>query len=481
MTYQALQIAPASVEIYLLACICALLLIDVAVPQSRRVVTLVLAVLVLLGGSWLAWPDSTVVPTKALNGLYENSPLSGMLKSFVFLLVAMCFLYSRSYYERRGIFKGEVFSLGLLATLGMSVIISASHLLVLYLGIEILSLSQYALIALRRDSVHATEAALKYFVLGALSSGLMLYGISMLYGVTGHMGLAEVSAYLSEGDFTSNPMLALGLVFLVASLAFKLGAAPFHMWVPDVYHGAPMSMTLFISVAPKIATLMLTIRFLEGALAPVMEQWMPMLIPVIILSLAVGNITAIAQTNIKRMLAYSAVAHMGYLLLGFMGGDNSNYVASVFYVVSYSIMTLCAFGVLTLLSLEGKDVDRIEDLRGLWRRDGFSALVMTILMLSMAGIPPTVGFYAKLKVLQAAVEGGHTWLAVVAVIFSVVGAYYYLRVIRVMVFESHEGGLEGLRLGGKILATLNVALILGLGIFPGTLMDLVEKLALRSL
>lgn len=485
MTYGELVVAPAAVEIYLLGCVCALLLADVFIPQSRRRHTHHLAVAVLLVGAWIAWPAAGDGPTEALNGFYLGTPLGGMLKSAVFLLVAACFAYSLAYYEQRGMFRGEVFSLGLLAALGMTVIISANSLLVLYLGIEILSLAQYALLALRRDSVRATESALKYFVLGALSSGLLLYGMSMVYGVTGELGLGEIAAAVAAAEPGGASALALnlGIAFIVASLAFKLGAAPFHMWIPDVYHGAPMAMTLFISVAPKVASLMLAMRLLAGGLPGLADQWAPLLVPVIVLSLAIGNLAAIAQTSIKRMLAYSAIAHMGYLLLGLLGGDADGHPAAVFYVLSYALMTLCAFGMLTLLSSGRTDVEEISDLRGLWKRDSYSALVMAILMVSMAGIPPTVGFYAKLKVLQAAVAGGHTWLAVVAVVLSVVGAYYYLRVIRVMVFEDPDQAAEppgALRPGGRLLATANIALVLGLGIFPQKLLGMVEELAALS-
>ena len=481
MNYEGLVVAPAAVEIYLLACICGLLLLDVFVPQAQRRLTHTAAVLVLLAGAWLAWPVGRDVPITALNGFYLTSPLAGMMKSAVFLLVAACFAYSRMHFAQRGIYKGEVYTLGLLATLGMTVIISANNLLVLYLGIEILSLSQYALLVLRRDNVRATEAALKYFVLGALSSGLMLYGMSLVYGVTGHLGLQEVSAALLDIDGNMALVLYAGIAFLVASIAFKLGAAPFHLWIPDVYQGAPMSITLFISVAPKVAAFMFAVRLLDGSMSVMVEQWIPLLIPVIILSLAIGNIAAIAQTSIKRMLAYSAIAHMGYLLLGLLAADRSGYVAAVFYILSYAIMTVCAFGMLTLLSTGRKDIETIEDLRGLWRRDGFSALIMTVLMVSMAGIPPTVGFYAKLEVLSAAVQGGYLWLAVVAVIFSVVGAYYYLRVVRAMVFEDAPHDRVKIGIPGRLLAGTNIALVLGLGIYPTALFAIVQELVWFSL
>jgi len=479
MNYEGLIVAPAAVEIYLLAGTCLLLLLDVFIPQTKRILTHFAAIGILLGGAWLAWPAKDSIPIAALNGFYLYSPLASVMKAAVLVLVAACFAYSRAHYSQRGIMKGEIYSLGLLASLGMMVIISANNLLVLYLGIEILALSQYALIALRRDSVRATEAALKYFVLGALSSGLMLYGMSLIYGVTGHLGLQEVSAALLDvavGDVHMRALLYAGVAFLVASIAFKLGAAPFHVWLPDVYQGAPMSMTLFISVAPKVAALMFAVRLLEGSLSVVVEQWVPLLIPVIILSLAIGNIVAIAQTSIKRMLAYSAIAHMGYLLLGLLAGDSEGYVATLFYILSYAVMTVCAFGMLTLLSTGRKDIEDIDDLKGLWKKDGYSAMIIMVLMISMAGIPPTVGFFAKLQVLQAAVQGGFLWLAVLAVIFSVIGAYYYLRVIRVMIFENPpHGETAAVTHSGKILATANVALVLGLGIFPSPVFALLQE------
>ncbi len=347
-------------------------------------------------------------------------------------------------------FRGEFFALALFATLGMMVMISANHLLTLYLGLELLSLSLYAMVALQRDSARATEAAMKYFVLGALASGMLLYGMSMLYGATGTLEITEL-AQLSMDGVRAQAVLVFGLVFIVAGLGFKLGAVPFHMWVPDVYQGAPTAVTLFLGSAPKFAAFAIVMRLLAQALGAEMlvDEWRQMLMIMAVLSLAIGNLTAIMQTNLKRMLAYSTISHMGFLLLGVLSGTIDGYGAGMFYVVVYVLMTLGAFGIILLLTRGGFEAEELDDYKGLNQRSPWYAFLMLLLMFSMAGIPPTVGFYAKLSVLQAVVQIGLWWVAVIAVIFSLIGAFYYLRIVKLMYFDAPQDQCAGAGLGRR--------------------------------
>jgi NADH-quinone oxidoreductase subunit N len=381
-------------------------------------------------------------------------------------------VYTRQYTEVRGLFRGEFLVLVLLSTLGMMVMISASHFLTLYLGLELMSLSLYAMVALDRDSPISTEAAMKYFVLGALSSGLLLYGMSMIYGTTGALALDEV-AYAILGADVNRTVLTFGLVFVVAGIAFKLGAAPFHMWVPDVYHGAPTAVTLFIASATKLAAFAFTLRLLVEGLQQLAADWQGMLMLLAIISIAIGNITAIAQTNLKRMLAYSSIAHMGYMLLGVLSGTLNGYASAMFYVVIYVLMSLGTFGMIILLSREGFEADNLDDFKGLNQRSPWYAFIMLLLMFSMMGVPPAVGFYAKLAVFQAVLEAGFVWLAVAAVLLSVVGAYYYLRLIKLMYFdEPSERTPLAPRRDMRIVMGANGLAILLLGIVPQPLMAL---------
>jgi NADH-quinone oxidoreductase subunit N len=393
----------------------------------------------------------------------------------------MMLVYSRLYLTVRGLFSGEFMVLTLFATLGMMVMISANHFLALYLGLELLSLSLYAMVALQRDSAIATEAAMKYFILGALASGLLLYGMSMLYGATGSLDLGGVSNAIQSGH-ANKTLLVFGLVFMVSGLAFKLGAVPFHMWVPDVYHGAPTAMTMLIGSAPKLATFAFVSRILVEGMQPLVQHWSGMLVILAIGSMALGNITAIAQTNLKRMFAYSTIAHMGFLLLGFIGGDIEGYGAAMFYAVTYVLMSLGAFGMIMLLSRIGFEADTLDDFKGLNQRSPWLAFMMLILMFSMAGIPPTVGFYAKFSVLNAVVQTGHTWLAIVAVLLSLIGAFYYLRIVKLMYFdapESHAPIVFGQ--DTTLLISVNGLGVLLLGLLPGTLMSVCAVSVQQSL
>jgi len=464
------QFAPVLPEIFVLAMVSLILVIDAAVDDSKRYIAYVLSLATLAGAAFLTVNDFSTLPVLALGGLFIDDPLSDVLKLFLYLTVATVLVYSRDYLRTRELYKGEFFVLALFALLGMMVMVSASHFLTLYLGLELLSLSLYAMVALQRDSGVASEAAMKYFVLGALASGMLLYGMSMIYGVTGTLALVDIAQNLSDGTDLRIP-LVFGIVFIVAGLAFKLGAVPFHMWVPDVYHGAPTAMTLFIGSAPKIAAFAFVVRILGQGLESQVSEWRDMLVILAVLSMAVGNIAAIAQTNLKRMLAYSTISHMGFMLLGILAGSQNGYSSAMFYVLVYALMSLGGFGMILLLSRAGFEADKLEDFKGLNRRSPWLAFLMLLLMFSMAGVPPTVGFYAKLSVLQAVVEIGYVWLAVAAVLFSLIGAFYYLRIVKLMYFDTpHDTSLITASPDTRIIMSVNGLAVLALGILPQPLM-----------
>ncbi|HEY4999634.1 MAG TPA: NADH-quinone oxidoreductase subunit NuoN, partial [Usitatibacter sp.] len=440
-----------------------------------------LAIVSLAGTALLTVATLGEPATVTFNGMFVADLLSQLLKVATLLTVAATLVLSRTYLEVRGLLKGEFLCLALFGTLGMMVMISAHHFITLFLGLELMALSQYAMVALQRDSVRATEAAMKYFVLGALSSGLLLYGMSMIYGGTGTLELTRVAHSIEHGD-ARNTLALFGLVFVVAGIAFKLGAAPFHMWIPDVYTGAATPATLIIGAAPKLAAFAFIIRLLAYGLQGMSADWQQMLVILAVASMAVGNIIAIAQANLKRMLAYSTIAHMGYFLLGILTGTNAGYTASLFYVVSYAIMTLGSFGMILILSRAGFEAETIEDFKGLNQKSKWYAFMMMILMFSLAGLPPTVGFFAKLFVLQAALNAGYTWLVVLAVLLSVVGAFYYLRIVKSMYMDPPAGEITvdprpdtRWMLSAAALATLL------LGIFPARLMELCARAISASL
>ena len=473
MTY-ILPLSPAYPELFLLAMVCVILVADLFVSDDNRIVTYALTQLSLGGCVAITWVTASAEPAYTFSGMFVDDMMSDVLKLLTYLGVMTMLVYSRAYLAARGLFRGEFFTLTLFATLGMMVMISANHLLTLYLGLELMSLSLYAMVALQRDSATATEAAMKYFVLGALASGMLLYGMSMLYGATGTLEitrLAEVVANLGSRDV----VLVFALVFIVAGLGFKLSAVPFHMWVPDVYHGAPTAVTLFIGSAPKLAAFAFVMRLLVQGLGAeqLVAQWQPMLIVMAVLSLAIGNVTAIAQTNLKRMLAYSTIGHMGFLLLGILSGDLIGYGAGMFYVVVYVLMNLGSFGMILLLSREGFEAENLEDFKGLSARSPWYAFMMLLLMFSMAGVPPTVGFYAKLSVLQAVINAGYVWLAVVAVLFSLIGAYYYIRLVKLMYFDAPSDSAPIAPRGDvRALISANGLAMLLFGVMPEPLMAL---------
>jgi NADH-quinone oxidoreductase subunit N len=427
------SLAPAYPEIFVFSMACIILLADLFLAESRRFVSCGLALLAMVGAAVLTLGHFGTGAV-AFNGMFVGDVLADTLKLALYLIVFFIMVYSRDYLRQRGMYRGEYFVLALFGVTGMMIMISAAHFLTLYLGLELLSLSLYAMVALQRDSVPATEAAMKYFVLGALASGMLLYGMSMLYGATGSLEIAAVRKAIGAMQ-PDNMILIFGLVFVVVGLAFKLGAVPFHMWVPDVYHGAPTSVTLFLSTAPKLAAFAMFMRLLVGGLEGLAPHWQQMLTILSILSLATGNIIAIAQTNLKRMLAYSAIAHMGFFLLGVLAAGPNGYASAMFYVLVYAVMSLGAFGMVILLSRQGFEADNLDDLKGLNRKSPWFAFMLLLLMFSMAGVPPTAGFYAKLLVIQAVIDAGFVWLAAVAVLFSVIGAFYYLRVVKLMYFD----------------------------------------------
>lgn len=470
LAYADLQ--PLLPELFLLAMAGIILLVDTVLSPANRYVSYLLTLATLAGCTWLTLPHLGAAPATALYGMFIEDPLAAVSKLVLYIAVAVTLTYARDYLKERNLYRGEFFVLALFSLLGMMVMISAYHFLMLYLGLELMSLSLYAMVALQRDSALASEAAIKYFVLGAIASGMLLYGMSMIYGVTGTLYLGQMRSLLQASALPSLP-LVFGLVFLVAGMAFKLGVVPFHMWVPDVYEGAPTAVTLFLGSAPKLAALVFVLRVLVWGLEPLFIDWQQMLIILAILSMAIGNITAIAQTNLKRMLAYSTIAHMGFMLLGVLAADRVGYGAALFYAIAYLIMSLAAFGMILLLSRAGFESDRLEDFKGLNARNPWLAFLMLVTMFSMAGIPPTVGFYAKLAVLEAVVDQGYVWIAVTAVMFSLIGAYYYLRVVKLMYFDNPEQGAE-ISAGAdmRLVLSVNGLALLLLGILPAPLMNL---------
>jgi len=461
-------------EIFLTVAACAILMLDLLLTDVQRRWTGMLALISLLVTAVLvvAQPISTKVV--ALGGLFELDRMAQVLKVVTLLTVAVVFVYSTDYLRRRAILKGEYFVLGLFATLGAMVLISAGSLITLYLGLELMSLCLYAMVAFDRDSGIAAESAIKYFVLGSMASGTLLYGMSIIYGMTGSLELADIAVAVRGAG--ANLGLVFGIAFLIVGVGFKFGAVPFHMWIPDVYEGSPTCVTVFIGTASKLAAFALAMRLLPEALGASQSDWSQMLIVLSVLSMAIGNIVAIAQANLKRMLAYSTISHIGYVLLGILSGTAQGYQAAMFYMISYVIVAAGAFGMILLLARQGFEADKLEDFKGLNARSPWFAGMMAILMFSLAGVPPFIGFWAKLGVIQAVLGVQLAWLAVVAVLFSVVGAYYYLRVVKLMYFDEPT---DAEAIGGSMLMrtvlSANALLVLGFGIIPGTLLQLCQQ------
>ena len=467
------SLAPATPEICLLVAVCALLLIDVFASRRTQLTATLTLVALAVSAAFTVRYAHVSERVVLLQGMYVADELAFVLKLAGFLVVAVALLYSRAYLVNRNMLRGEYYVLALTALLGIFVLVSAGSLLTVYLGVELLALSVYAMVAFDRDSGIAAESAMKYFVLGAIASGALLYGMSLIYGLTGTLDLGELAVRL--GSPTSLGVI-MGLVFIVVAVAFKLGAVPFHMWLPDVYEGAPTSVTLFIGTVPKLAYFALALRLLAQGLGGVTLEWTQMLAVLAVLTLVVGNVVAIVQTNLKRMLAYSTIANVGFIVLGFVAGTPDGYAAALYYTLVYVLMALGSFGVILLASRKGFEADRLEDYRGLHQRDPLLAFAMMLLMFSTAGVPPLVGFWAKLRIFQALWETNHLWLVIIAAAMSVVGAYYYLRVIKLMYFDEPAGALPGAGGSGARLALcLNAAAVLLLGVLPGPLLNLCAR------
>ena len=481
-------------EVILLVMACVIALVDLGVKSPRRTLTYVLTLLTLgIVALVQALYASGGVTAYGFGNMVVSDAMGNWLKCFAALAVMVSLVYGRPYAADRDMLRGgELFSLSMFALLGMFVMISGNNFLVLYMGLELLTLSSYALVALRRDDAVASEAAMKYFVLGAMASGFLLYGLSMMYGATGSLDINTVFKAIATGQI-KHQVLVFGLVFVVAGLAFKLGVVPFHMWIPDVYQGAPTAVTLLIGGAPKLAAFAIVIRLLVEGMLPLAPDWQQMLMVLSIGSLFIGNLAAIAQTNLKRMLAFSTISQMGFVLLGLMSGFvNGNtlsaanaYSSSMFYVITYVLTTLGSFGVILLLARDGFESEEISDFAGLNQRSPLYAAVMAVCLFSLAGIPPMVGFYAKLSVLQALIASGqtvHIGLAVFAVVMSLVGAFYYLRVVKVMYFdEPITASTVSAPMDVRTVLSINGALVLGLGLLPGGLMSLCAKAVLQML
>jgi NADH-quinone oxidoreductase subunit N len=480
-TFSYATLAPALPEIVLACILFVLLVIDAFLSERDRHITYWLTIATLVGTAVLAFTMLGAQTQVTFHGLFVADAMSQVLKGATLLTVAATLMVSRTNLAVRGLLTGEFLTLSLFGALGMMVMISAHHFLTLYLGLELMALSQYAMVALQRDSARATEAGMKYFVLGALSSGLLLYGMSMLYGATGSLELTRVAAAIERG-MSSDLLAAFGLVFIVAGIAFKLGAAPFHMWIPDVYHGAATPATLIVAAAPKIAAFGFVMRLLAGGMQGLVGDWQLMLVLLAVFSLAIGNIVAIAQTNLKRMLAYSTISHMGFVIVGILAGTDNGYSSAMFYTITYAIMTVASFGMILLLSRAGFEAENLDDFRGLNQKSRWYAFMMLITMFSLTGFPPTVGFFGKLFVLQAALEAGYTWLVVYAVVMSVIGAFYYLRVVKLMYMDAPAGEitLEPRADARWVLSFAGVITLL-LGLVPAPLLDLCVRAIAASL
>lgn len=461
---------PAMPEIFLLTIVCAILIIDLFLKDESRGATYMLSLIALAATAILSFTGYSQETVTTFNDSFILDPMASILKVAICVVVMGVFIYAKDYLIDRNIYKGEYFILGLFGVMGMMVMVSAGNFLTVYLGLELLSLSMYAMIAMQRDSAIASEAAMKYFILGAIASGMLLYGMSMVYGVTGSLDLANLNKAVSTAD---RIVMSFGLVFLILGIAFKLGAVPFHMWMPDVYQGSPTSVTLYISSAPKIAAFAMMYRLLVDGLTDMHADWQMILIILSVLSMALGNIIAIAQTNLKRMFAYSTIAHVGFIVMGVLTGTQAGYGASMFYAIVYAIMSVGGFGMIALLSRAGFEADNIDDFKGLNQKSPWFAFIMMAILFSMAGVPPFLGFWAKISVLQEAVNSGLVWLAIVGVVTSVIGAFYYLRVVKVIYFDKPMDNTPiKASMDIRMALSINGVAILALGLYPTALIAL---------
>lgn len=476
MSYDIPNFSPAIPELLVFSLGTLALLVQAFWGQKRPAITygFVQLTIILTGFFTLGYLNEPTALT--FENMFILDKLAVILKLFIELAVFLCFVYSRVYLAENNMPRGEYYILGLYAMLGMMVLVSSHHFLTLYLGVELMALPVYAMVAMKRESGFAAEAAMKYFIIGAMASGMLLYGISMIYGATGHLEFTAVASAIANTAIDQQLILVFGLVFIMVGIAFKLGAVPFHMWLPDVYQGASNPVTLFIASGTKIAALAMVLRLLVDAMPSLQGQWQQILIAMAILSMGLGNFAAIVQTNIKRMLAYSSIAHMGYMILGVIAATHQGYAASTFYIITYALMTLGAFGLLVLMSRAGYEVEKIADFKGLNNRNPWLAFMMLIMMFSMAGVPPLVGFWAKVGVLKALVQVDLVWLAVLALLFAIVGAYYYIRIVKVMYFDEPEADkLYTLSPEMQFALGANGLAVLGLGLFPGALIELCKS------
>ncbi|MCG6860549.1 MAG: NADH-quinone oxidoreductase subunit NuoN [Chromatiaceae bacterium] len=474
-TFDYANLTPILPEIAILVLASTVLVVDLYLTEDQKGVNHVLTIVGLLVAIGITGAVGGGERQVVFDGSYVRDAMSDVLKIVIFIVSLFAFVYAKDYLRDRDMWAGEYYVLGLFAVLGMLIMVSANSLLVIYLGLELLALCLYAMVAFDRESVGGSEAAMKYFVLGALGSGMLLYGMSMIYGATGSIELATVARAAAEQGI-ANKVLVFGLAFLIIGIGFKFGAVPFHMWVPDVYQGAPTPVVLFLGSVPKIAAFALAIRLLVDGLGGLHTDWQGMLIILAVLSMGLGNLVAIAQTNIKRMLAYSTISHVGFIFLGLLAGSLQGYAAAMFYAIVYAVMAAGAFGLLVVISRRGFDAENLDDLKGLNERDSWYAAMMALVMFSMAGVPPTVGFMAKLLVLEAVVRVDLVWLALLAVFFSIIGAFYYLRIIKLMYFDepmTREPLTAGA--GARVALSVNGLAMLALGIFPASLLSVCQR------
>ena len=458
-------------EFYLVAAACVLLLADAFMKPEQRWSLHWLSIVVMLLAGFMVIAGQPDVTVTAFGDMFIRDQTSEILKVFALLCTVLVFIYARPYLLDRKQYAGEFYTLMIFATIGVMLLVSAGNLVMIYLGLELLTLSSYALVALNRDSPLSSEAAIKYFVLGALSSGMLLYGMSMVYGATGTLDLAQLHAAVPQSAMPH--LLVFGLIFMLVGIALKLGAAPFHMWIPDVYQGAATPVTTFIASTSKLAAFGMAWRLLETGLGDLSQHWQPMLAVIAVLSMAIGNLVAIVQTNLKRMLAYSTISHMGYLLMGLVNAGPEGYASAMFYAISYALMSTVAFGVILALARAGFECEEIADLKGLNQRSPWFAALMALAMFSLAGVPPLFGFYAKYLVLQAAIDAHMLWLALAGAVFAIVGLYYYLHVVKVMYFDkAEEGGADQSApdMSMRVVLSLNALALLVLGVYWGPLL-----------
>jgi len=459
-------------EITVLVMAMLILIVDLFIKPQSRFIVYGLAQFTLFAAALFTFQTHTPAVGYAFTNMFVDDTIADVLKLMTYLGTSIMLVYTRQYLQIRNLYRGEYYALVLFSMLGMMIMISGQSMLTIYIGLELLSLCLYALVAFDRDNAKASEAAMKYFVLGALASGMLLYGMSMIYGMTGSLNISEIANAISHAN-TKNPVLIMGLVFIVAGLGFKFGAVPFQMWVPDVYQGSPTAITMLIGSVPKFAAFAMTIRLLAQGLQPLAVDWQDMLLIMALLSIVIGNFSAIAQTNLKRMLAYSTISHIGFLLFGLMSANLNGYASSMFYISAYVLMTLAGFGIILLLSRRGFEAEQLDDLKGLNQRSPWVAFIMLITMFSMAGIPPTIGFYAKFTVLQAAWQAGFTWAVVFAVLMAVIGAFYYLRIVKLMYFdEPKDTTAINAPFDMQLVLSINTLALLLLGLLPQVLMNI---------